>query len=531
MLELNDFLPKEDLLDEELFNELKKRIENPKIHNIGIIGNYGAGKSSFIKSFFNWYEKKGISERFDYDATIQENRNGKRHRFHFSFSDNHKIKIKKDFNNDNYSITIKSNNKKIILNDIANKISTRNQKLTISLGNLSSKDSDTKSEEIEKCILKQMLYSVDGSELPDSRLNRIEEKESERKKNLKRAIYFLLISIIAIIAFSLFRNSDLAKHGIIKVVERKLVENDQEKYIKDNINNLSNLVGRIISLIVFIISTIYSIIHFTKAKLISFLISHFESGKISAKFLEAEINRNRQENYLSESIDEIINFFIHTNYKIIIFEDIDRYNNEEVFLHLRELNQILNTYFENLGSDKITFIYSVRGDTFCNTSLNKTSIELVKFFDFCIPIIPYANALNIGDMLLKLQSEKNNDNIFKSLDPKKLIILGAYITDIRIFNNIINEYQIYCHKMEKNPLFNYQEMFSLVVLKNTDFSFFNTLETEKENLTLVFSLKEQLKNKILDIKKIERNEIEKENNQVNRRINVSVNSSLVNKFF
>ena len=44
MLKLNDFLPKEDLFDEELFNELKKRIENPKIHNIGIIGNYGAGK-------------------------------------------------------------------------------------------------------------------------------------------------------------------------------------------------------------------------------------------------------------------------------------------------------------------------------------------------------------------------------------------------------------------------------------------------------------------------------------------------------
>lgn len=67
MENLDNFLPNSNLLDEDLFEQLDSQLENPKVCNVGIIGENGSGKSSFIQSFFNWRENK----RNDYDYIIQ----------------------------------------------------------------------------------------------------------------------------------------------------------------------------------------------------------------------------------------------------------------------------------------------------------------------------------------------------------------------------------------------------------------------------------------------------------------------------
>ena len=67
MENLDNFLPNSNLLDEDLFEQLDSQLENPKVCNVGIIGENGSGKSSFIQSFFNWRENK----RNDYDYIIR----------------------------------------------------------------------------------------------------------------------------------------------------------------------------------------------------------------------------------------------------------------------------------------------------------------------------------------------------------------------------------------------------------------------------------------------------------------------------
>ncbi len=63
---------------------------------------------------------------------------------------------------------------------------------------------------------------------------------------------------------------------------------------------------------------------------------------------------------LNVYIDEIVYFFDTTKYDVVIFEDLDRLNNNRIFIKLREINQIIN----NCLADRqpLKFIYAVRDE-------------------------------------------------------------------------------------------------------------------------------------------------------------------------
>ncbi|EFH8703717.1 hypothetical protein GFZ72_24495, partial [Escherichia coli] len=89
---------------------------------------------------------------------------------------------------------------------------------------------------------------------------------------------------------------------------------------------------------------------------------------------------------LNVYIDEIVYFFDSTKYDVVIFEDLDRFNNGRIFVKLREINQIIN----NCLSDRkpVKFIYAVRDGIF-NSAESRT-----KFFDFVMPVIPVMDNQN-----------------------------------------------------------------------------------------------------------------------------------------
>lgn len=89
-------------------------------------------------------------------------------------------------------------------------------------------------------------------------------------------------------------------------------------------------------------------------------------------------------------MDEIVYFFQVTKYNVVIIEDLDRFNNTEIFLKLREVNQLLNQS-ESVGR-KIVFIYAVRDDMFLDE-------ERTKFFDYITTVIPIINSSNSVDKL------------------------------------------------------------------------------------------------------------------------------------
>lgn len=104
--------------------------------------------------------------------------------------------------------------------------------------------------------------------------------------------------------------------------------------------------------------------------------------------------KNKNIKFLEQFEDEIINIFRNSifqrvqmwilrryRYEIVIFEDIDRFNEYEIYVVLRHLNFILNN--SDCIKRRIIFIYALK------ESLIKEAEERNKLFDYTLPIVPF----------------------------------------------------------------------------------------------------------------------------------------------
>ena len=109
--------------------------------------------------------------------------------------------------------------------------------------------------------------------------------------------------------------------------------------------------------------------------------------------LKIESEDSFSDSVFNKNLDEIMYFFEVTKYRIVFFEDLDRLNDISIFVHLRELNNLLNND-DSIKEKPIVFIYAVKDDIF-------TKEDRTKFFDFIIPVIPVINSTNSGEYYLK----------------------------------------------------------------------------------------------------------------------------------
>ncbi|WP_257977355.1 YobI family P-loop NTPase, partial [Vibrio parahaemolyticus] len=71
--------------------------------------------------------------------------------------------------------------------------------------------------------------------------------------------------------------------------------------------------------------------------------------------------------------------------------------------------------------------------------------ERTKFFEFIIPVIPIINTSNSIDMVLKQGERLALD---EGLDHQFLREVSRYLNDLRLIQNIFNEYSIYSANLE-----------------------------------------------------------------------------------
>ena len=159
-------------------------------------------------------------------------------------------------------------------------------------------------------------------------------------------------------------------------------------------------------------------------------------------------------------MDEIIYFFEETKYRVVFIEDLDRFDSSDIFVKLRELNTILNSY-EKIHR-RIVFIYAIKDNMFKEN-------DRTKFFDFIIPVIPIISSTNSGDLLIERHNrEKHSD----TLDSDFFEFISPYINDMRILENIYNEFILYSETVyfdidgEKKLELNDKKMFAILVFKN-----------------------------------------------------------------
>ena len=137
---------------------------------------------------------------------------------------------------------------------------------------------------------------------------------------------------------------------------------------------------------------------------------------------------------------------------IILIEDLDRFDDVTIFQNFRELNFLLNNKLPN----RIIFIYAL------DTSIFDNCEERTKFFDIIIPIIPIGIKENAFEYF-------NKDTI-EEIEPKLLSICSNFSNNLRIINNIQNEYTLIKKRfLDFNTEYYFNEknkIFTLVMFKN-----------------------------------------------------------------
>lgn len=341
--------------------------------------------------------------------------------------------------------------------------------LDISLARFNKNENDEKDINlslIEKSILEQMFYKVKSKTIPQSRLNKI---------NRLRGLFFKVVSIfIIVLSFIIVFKSEW--------LEKKVLFEDILKFFQ-----LEDYYINYIPSIILIVGS-----YFLLQKIL-FLLSNTSIDKINLKDLEIVSNDKKNESLLNKHLDEILYFFEKTKFNVIVFQDLDRFKNLDIFTKLRELNNFIN------NSDQIDrnvkFIYAVKDEIFCD------SHERTKFFDFLIPIIPYINATNSKEKLLELFGSEIKHNF--------LYDISLYISDMRLLKNIYNEYKVYSLNLD-NQL-NKTELLAMIIYKNFEPQDFEKLHKHEGLVYDIFNKKDEylqnVKNKLNEKIKLIKDEI------------------------
>lgn len=253
---------------------------------------------------------------------------------------------------------------------------------------------------------------------------------------------------------------------IVSVIYFFIIKEDIFLYLTAEAQLLSYL----ICFICFLFGVVLLIYEFLKNRNITFSSINFQG--LEAKF----DNNNLDETILERDIKEIVLLLHSSKVEIVVFEDLDRYDNLDLFTRLRELNYLLNSFIINNKEDRIVkFVYMIKDSLF--VSKNRT-----KFFDFIIPVVPIVDSKT---------SENHLFNLFQNIEdtPNKefLFKISLYIDDMRLLKNIVNEYIIYSKIIPLSQLnLDKDILFSLIVIKNISPKEFELLQEDRGYIISIF---------------------------------------------
>lgn len=316
-------------------------------------------------------------------------------------------------------------------------------------------------DEIELGILKQLFYKVNYKKIPQSRYRKL------HKINWKCVWGYLILIFLTfgVIEFIFFPDT-------FQMIIAKIEEAGGKFGLKGMVSNsifFALCVGGLA-----IIARTYRLVLFR--------------FKVSEVKLPAEtIVKNSEaagETIFNKNMDEIVYFFEETKYRVVFFEDLDRLENPSIFIHLRELNTLLNNYDGIKGH--IVFVYAIRDDIFTDT-------DRTKFFEFIIPVIPIINSTNSGEIFLQKLEESKKKGILHEISQEFILDVSPYIEDMRILQNIYNEFVIYKETIciDQDLKLSDETMMALIIFKNLYPQEFAELQMERGVVKQAFEDKQR----------------------------------------
>lgn len=293
-------------------------------------------------------------------------------------------------------------------------------------GKNNSPKQNTTKQEIERSILQQILYGPDTDKLPHSRFKRISSPKWWT---------WLLTPVIIFSCFALWY--------LFQQLPYIVSGNFFVPFDRTNWFNFTCLVAGFCFL--------WWALYYVYRKSFGFSLR-----SISLKNVEITPEAASEESILNRHLDEIIYFFQSTKYDLVVIEDLDRFDDSDIFVTLREINALVNA---NAGvKRRVRFLYALRDDIFVST-------DRTKFFEFIIPVIPIINYSNSIDMVLK-QNERLP--LKDKLDRQFLREVSRYLSDLRLIQNIFNEYTIYVTHLreDEKSVLNLNKLLSILIYKN-----------------------------------------------------------------
>lgn len=310
---------------------------------------------------------------------------------------------------------------------------------------------------IEISILEQIFYHEKDNKIPDSRFKKI--KSFSKTELFFTAIGYLLFIVAIYNYFNPYFIQSILKDFPIN-------------------NNVCDII-HYSSIIIIAIGT-----YFIIRKSIR-LISAITISKLNIQNAEISIGDSLNKSILNHHIDELLYFFSVRPYNVVIIEDLDRFEETEIFTKLRELNLLLNNSKKTKKKD-IVFIYAVRDNMF-------TDKERIKFFDFIIPVIPIINSSNSSEILFKKRNKFNFE-----LSDTLIEDISFFIDDMRLLHNITNEFHLYSKKLDSKLI--HDKLFGIIIYKNIYPNDFMKLSCNEGDLYDIFSSKTKyIKNAISEI--------------------------------
>ena len=332
---------------------------------------------------------------------------------------------------------------------------------------------ESKTNVIQKEIVKQLLYREEPVKMSGSRFRRI-----GRFKKLRS------LGLSALVA------------GLMTLIS----------YLAGWTAQLSGL-ARPVDLALWIHPIIFDV--FTLAAFAALALFHNRVQIRQFKVADTDISLSDDAvSYFDQYLDEIVYFFDVTKRDIVIFEDIDRFDDAHIFETLRALNTLLNGAGQ-LHRRRIRFIYAIKdsifaklgqrgakeevsGDSAAETTSDFVTAEVeranrTKFFDLVIPVVPFIthrNARNLMDKVLV--------DIEHKIKPDLIDLVARYVTDMRLLKNVRNEFVIFKQKVMTSDDgqdldLDDSSLFAMMLYKSTHLGDFEKIKAGTSELDTLYS--------------------------------------------
>ncbi|WP_200216411.1 YobI family P-loop NTPase [Micromonospora coerulea] len=356
--------------------------------------------------------------------------------------------------------------------------------LNLSLSTLGpSEEEKSITNRIEKELVKQLLHSQPQRALPRSHFRRID------KPDFRRAVAFATtqVAVVAVILFLLGRFPRLV--GSTK---------DHPWPVRAGAVLLFGL------LMVAVLTWIRQVVH---DRVVSSVSAAGATVALGAK----------EVSYFDKYLDEIVYFFESTKFDVVVFEDLDRFDDPHIFEELRELNTLLNTSHASRGRT-IRFVYALKDSIFerlgndtrqldDGASAESVRANRTKFFDLVVPVVPFITHRTSRDLLTKLLAGP----ALVSVTPDLVDLVARHISDMRLLKNIRNEYAVFAARLitakHGVPQLRADSVFAMMVYKNVHLADFEQVSLGRSDLDKLYKLSRDLVNQSIAMRRERLSEI------------------------